>query len=386
MQTPKFRFLSKRTAVVVAVFLYWCALYLYGSTLPVYVQSKVNNLAVVGTILSMYGLWQFIVRLPVGIAADWAGRRKPFVIIFLGFVAAGAWGLGQAQDVAGLTFTRAMVGVGAGAWVPLLVLFSSLYPPEQAVRATGLATLIGMLARMLSTGINGPLNALSGGYELAFNLAALAGVLAIAIMLIIPEKRTPSRLPAPKSLLTLILRPDVLGPALLNLVLHYGDWASSFSFIPILARQYGASDVVISTLTSMNLGIVSLSNLIVTWLGVRVRYWNLLLVSFLLVGAGLGLAAVATSLGVVIAAQLTIGAGFGIAYPTLLGACIRHVDQSERTTAMGLNQAVYALGMFSGPSLSGIIGSFIGVQPMFAITAIVVAVAGIGGVRFLRGR
>jgi hypothetical protein len=37
-------------------------LYLYGSTLPVYVQSKVGDLALVGTV-PMYGLWQFIVRL-----------------------------------------------------------------------------------------------------------------------------------------------------------------------------------------------------------------------------------------------------------------------------------------------------------------------------------
>ena len=386
MKNFKSRFFTRTTAVTVAVFCYWLALYLYGSTLPIYVQGKVGNLALTGTVLSMYGLWQFIVRLPVGIAADWAGRRKPFIVVGLAIVAAGAWGLGQAQDAGGLTLARALVGVGAATWVPLLVFFSSLYPPEQAFRATGLVTLVGTVARMLGTGANGPINAISGGYELAFDLAAFAGAVAIGIMLFIPEKRQPARVPAPRRLLALFLRPEVLGPALLNMALHYGDWSSTYSFIPILARQYGASDVIISTLTSVNLGVVALGNFTVTWLGARLRFWPMLTLSFVLVASGLGLAALAPALAVVIVAQLMIGVGFGIAYPVLLGACIRNVDSSERTTAMGLNQAVYAAGMFIVPWLSGILANGLGVQPMFGITAGVVLVAGVGGVRILQTR
>ncbi len=46
---------------IAAAFLYWISLYLYVPTLPTYVQTKTDNLAVVGTVLSMYGLWQAIV-------------------------------------------------------------------------------------------------------------------------------------------------------------------------------------------------------------------------------------------------------------------------------------------------------------------------------------
>jgi predicted MFS family arabinose efflux permease len=247
-------------------------------------------------------------------------------------------------------------------------------------------TLICNLARMTGTAVNGPINTLSGSYETAFDLAALVAVLAIGIMLFIPERTQPPRAPAPRRLLALFVRPDVLGPALLNLVLHYGDWSATYSFIPILARQYGASDVLVSFLTSANLGVVALGNITVTWLGARLRFWPMLALSLGLVAAGLGLAAVAPALAVVIAAQLLIGLGFGIAYPVLLGACIRRVDSGERTTAMGLNQAVYAAGMFAGPWLSGILANALGVQPMFAVTAVVVLAAGLGGVRALRAR
>ena len=386
MNTLLARFKNRTTAVTVVVFSLWLSLYLYASTLPLYVQSKVDNLAVTGTVLSMYGLWQFIVRLPVGIAADWAGRRKPFILAGMLLAALGAWGLSLGQDAGGLTLARALTGLGAATWVPLLVFFSSLFPPEQAFRATGLVTLINTLARMLGSAVNGPLNTLSGSYALAFYLAALAALLGFGLMLFIPEKQQPPRPPAPRRLLALILRADVLGPALLNLVLHYGDWSSTYSFIPILARQHGASDVVISTLTGVTLGVVSLGNLLVTWLGTRLRFSVMLVVAFVMIAGGLGLAALAPSLAVVIAAQLAIGVGFGIAYPLLLGACIRHVDGAERATAMGLNQAVYAGGMFAGPWLSGLISNALGIQPMFAITAGVILTAGTLGVLALRAK
>jgi MFS family permease len=59
-------------------FLFWVSLFLYVPTLSTYVQSKVGNLAVVGVILSMYGLWQGLVRIPLGVTSDRLGRRKPF--------------------------------------------------------------------------------------------------------------------------------------------------------------------------------------------------------------------------------------------------------------------------------------------------------------------
>ena len=53
--------------------LYRMSQYLYMPTLPLYVKSKTDNLTMVGVVLAMYGLWQTLVRIPLGMAADWAG-------------------------------------------------------------------------------------------------------------------------------------------------------------------------------------------------------------------------------------------------------------------------------------------------------------------------
>jgi len=78
-----------------------------------------------------------------------------------------------------------------------------------------------------------------------------------------------------------------------------------------------------------------------------------------------------------------MGLAQGIGYPVLMGMSIEHVADAERTTAMGLHQAVYAIGMFTGPWLSGILSEAMGIQPMFGMTAVACLVVGLAGTRWL---
>ncbi len=174
-------------------------------TLPVYVQSKTSNLALMGVVLSMYGLWQAIIRLPLGIVADWLGWRKPFVIIGFILAGVGAWMMGVASDANGLIMGRAISGLAAGIWVLLVVVFNGFFPPEDAVRASALLTMIGSVGRMLATGVTGWLNEL-GGYSLAFFLAAAAAAIAALIILPVRENRRSPQRPSVRSIGLLVVR------------------------------------------------------------------------------------------------------------------------------------------------------------------------------------
>jgi MFS family permease len=365
-----------------SVFLYWMSLYLYVPTLPIYAQSKTTNLAFVGIVLSMYGLWQAVVRLPLGIAADCLGWRKPFIVV--GFVLAGlgAWIMGTAGDANGLIVGRAITGLAAATWVPLVVVFSGLFPPEEAVRASALLTLVGSVGRMLATGATGWLNEL-GGYPLSFFLATGAAALATLIVLPAREKRRSARQPSPRETSRLIVRRDVLLPSLLSAVNQYANYAGTFGFVPILAKQLGASNIAQSLLVAMSIGVVTLGNLMATTIVRRIGAKRLVYLSFLFISAGMGSAALAHSLLMVFLAQLLIGLSQGIGYPVLMGMSIEHVADTQRTTAMGLHQAVYAIGMFAGPWLSGMLADVIGIGPMFALTAFACLFLGLVGTRGL---
>jgi MFS family permease len=310
------------TLYAIAVFLYWITLYLYAPTLPTYVQSKSDSLALVGVVLSMYGLWQAVIRLPLGIAADWLGWRKPFIIVGLALAGLGAWIMGVADSVNGLIVGRAITGLAAGTWVPLVVMFSSLFPAHEAVRATAMLTFIGSVGRVLATGVTGSLNEL-GGCSLAFFLAAGAAALAIPTVLPAREGRRPPQRPSVGATGSLITRRDVLLPSLLAALSQYANWTSTFGFMPILARQLGATDVTQSLLMSMHIGLVTLGNLMATAIVSRIGARRLVYLSFVLLSTGIGGAALAPSLPLLFASQFCIGLGQGISYPVLMGLSIR---------------------------------------------------------------
>jgi MFS family permease len=352
----------------IVVFLYWIGLYLYVPTLPTYVQSKSDNLALVGIVLSMYGLWQAIIRLPLGIAADWLGWRKPFIILGLILAGLGAWTMGRAEGVNGLLVGRAITGLAAGTWVPLVVVFSSLFPPREAVRATAMLTLVGSAGRVLATSVTGSLNQL-GGYSLTFFLTVGAATLAILFVLPAYEKPRPRRRRSLTEIHKLITRRDVLLPSLLNAVNQYANWAATFGFLPILAKQLGATDVAQSILVSLAIGVAILGNLVATAIVNRIGARRLVYLGFILLSAGVGGAALVNSVPLLFVIQFCIGLSTGTAYPILMGMSIQQVGESERTTAMGLHQAVYALGMFSGPWVSGWLADAMGIRATFGVTA-----------------
>lgn len=336
----------------------------------------------VGIVLGMYGFWQAAIRLPVGIAADWLGARKPFIIAGFILAGSGAWLLGAANGIPDLIIGRSITGLAAATWVPLVVSFSILFKPEEAVRATAILTLVSSFSRMIATGVTGTLNKL-GGYPLAYYLAAGTALLALLVILPVGEKKRIPQSRNSKQILKLISRRDVLLPALLAAVAQYVIWTSTFGFIPILAKQLGANDVTQSMLMSMNIAVVLLGNLAATTLVRRIGSRKLVLIGIIFLCSSIFIAALAQSLLAIFIAQICSGMAMGINSPILMGKSIEMVRSEERTIAMGLHQAVYAIGMFSGPWLSGLIADAIGIQPMFALTGLMCLIFGLLGVRKL---
>jgi MFS family permease len=374
-----------RGLYILVALLLWISLYLYLPTLSTYIESKSGSLAVVGVVLAQYGLWQALVRFPVGIAADWLGRRKPFILAGIALAGLGAWVMGSAQGTGGLFAGRAITGLAAGTWVPLTVAFSSLFPPRQAIRASAILAFVASAGKVIGTSANGPLHEF-GGYLLVFNGAVILAALSLLIALPIREKGHPPRRPSPGGIGRLIARRDVLMPSVLSALLHYADWAFTFGFIPILAENLGASGFTLSLLVSMHIALMTVMSLVTAAIAERVGARRLAGITFLLQSAGIGLAAIAPSLTLLFVAQFALGVAQGLGYSVLMGLSIRDVDDSERTTAMGLHQSVYALGMFAGPWVSGLLADALGLRPMFGVTAAAFLVVPLALVRLLPPR
>ncbi|MHB9034099.1 MAG: MFS transporter [Anaerolineae bacterium] len=360
----------------ITVALYWVSLYLYVPTLPTYTASKTSDLALVGVVLSMYGLWQAIIRLPLGIVSDWVGRRKPFIMGGLLLSVIASIVMGSSGTVDGILIGRAISGLAAGTWVPLVVVFNSLFEPHEAVRATALLTLFGSIGRLFATASTGWLNGV-GGYSLAFYLAAGAAGLALILVSATPEKVRPPKVPSFKTIGGIFIRKDVMLPTILATVSQYANWAAIFGFIPILAKNLGASDIIKSVMVSANVAVLIVGNLLAATLSRRIGDRRLIYITFALLALGLITCGLAQSLALLLVLQLLIGLSQGISAPLLMGMSIKQVLEEKRTTAMGIHQSIYAFGMFAGPAISGVLSKGMGIRLTLEVTGAAVLVVGV---------
>ena len=357
-----------RRLFVLSVFLFWFAHYVYLPTLPEYLLTKTGSLARVGTILAMFGLWQAIIRFPLGRMVDLAGRLKLFILIGTALAGFGALSLWWAAGYGGLIVARSVLGVSMSTWVLQVVLFSAFYPPAEAVKAGAILTLVSSLAKLLGTSLTGFLNSL-GGYALAFYVSGSSIVLAVLMLLPLSDPAPPAGKSSSGILLDLIRNKTVTIPSALAIMNQFINFSVTFGFLPVLAGRLGADDVVKSMLVATNIVALILGNLILTTLAKRTKPVHLLIASFGLFTVGVAGTALTLRLSWLFLLQGLLGLAHGIGYPTLIGLTIREVEPGRRATAMGLHQTVYALGMFAGPGLSGLLAELAGIRSTFAVIA-----------------
>jgi MFS family permease len=358
-------------ALFAASLIFFAALYTYVPGLPAYVALRTSSLTEVGVVLSMYGLWMAVLRMPLGVIMDATGRNKPYLVSGVLMAGAGAVVMMLGRSVGLLSLGRALTGVSAAAWVPMMVAFAGFFPPEQTIFATSLASFASSFGQMIGTSSMGFLEML-GGHDLPFIAAA---VLALAATVIIVFVRIPRAdkahrgMVSARSILSIFSRRDVLIPSFTNALCQFGVWAITFGFMPLLARQIGAGSVAVSLLMTLNIVANMAANLFATAVAGRGGRKILLYGSFAAFAAGAVLAAVSGSVALLFVSTVVMGLANGLFFPILLGLSIEGVDAFHRSTAMGIHQAVYAVGMFSGPWISGIIADAVGIRGMFAIVA-----------------
>ena len=370
-----------------AAVLYFVALYAYVPSLPAYVAERTSSLTAVGVVLSMYGLWMAVLRIPLGVVTDVTGRYKPYLVGGVLAAGVGAAVMAIGGSLGTLALGRALTGAAAAAWVPMMVVFAGFYPPERTIFATSLLALASSIGQMIGTSATGFLESL-GGSSLPFFAAIAISLLA---SLIIAGMRIPRRDAAhrgqvtAKSVLAIFRRGDVLIPSFTNALCQFGVWALTFGFMPLLARRIGASAVAVSLILTLNVAANMAGNLVATLIGQRDGRRAVLYGSFALFAGGAVLAALGNSVSTLFVSTVVMGLANGLFFPILLGLSIQRVDAAHRSTAMGIHQAVYAVGMFTGPWIGGILADAYGIRPMFGIVAAFCLVAPSVLISFNRG-
>jgi MFS family permease len=336
--------------------------------LPTYAKSIGASYQMIGVILGSYGLTQVLLRLPLGIISDRIGRRKIFLVTGTLLGLASSLGMWMFRDVYSLLFFRLLSGIAATAWVLQTVLFARCYPPAEGGKAMGLVTAVVNFGEM-SAMFAGGLIAQYYGQEQSFLLAALIAIPALACNSAIceaPEKA--AREPVRLSTIAAMGRDWSLAlPALLGLLVQVISFGTVFGFVPLAAKNLGATYAEIGLLPTVYLlpGIMA-SLLSATFLRRFFSERSMVAGGFLIMAAGCFSIPFVPDMMTLFATQAIAGFARGAVFPVLMGLGIRDIASNRQATAMGFFQTIYGMGMFLGPLLVGAVSGWIGISWGFA--------------------
>jgi MFS family permease len=363
---------SNRSSVIyfsIVNFLWWVGLYLYAPILPVYIQSTGARLNMVGGILSAYAIPQVLLRIPLGLWSDRLGRRKPLVAAGIIFSSLGALGLGLSSTSGLLFLSRIATGIGAAAWVVFPLYFSAYYPANESGKAFGLINFVQNIALIAATA-GGGFIAEAFGLDRPFFVAASLGI--FALLALAATRESPIGHPevqAWRTSLSIAARPLLIAVSLVAILLNFAIFTGVLGFIPIYAKDIGASSSQLGLITMINLGFSALGTLAAVRVRQKLGYRTTIICGALLIGASLFAIPFIKSVPLLMAVQVSCGLGSGVLMTLFMILSVRGLPQQHQATAMGVYQAIYAVGMLVGPLVSGFLGGGSGLSTVFYLAA-----------------
>ena len=366
--------------------LYWFAIYVYVPILPNYVAYLGGTLKMAGLIVGSYGLMQMLIRIPLGIWSDRIGKRKVFISIGVFLALGSSLLMGVFPSVSTVLIGRSISGVAAATWVNFTVLFSSYFAGEEAQKAAGLAVFYSLVGQLLAASLGGYI-AQAFGWSAPFFVGALVGLGGFLLSFAIKETKWADREPLKVSeLMAVGQERDLLIVSGLAILTQFMTFATAYGFTPLHAEAIGASQGELGLLTFVSNLPVALAALFTSGeLVVKLGEKNAVVWGFILGGLAAAVVPFTTSLPMLYVTQALGGLGRGVIFPILMALSIKTVPEEKRATAMGFFQAIYALGMFGGPMLVGIIGDISGLTGGFLLTGLLGIIGGGLTLRHLPG-
>lgn len=373
---------SKRSVLAfsAAIFCFWASLYVYVPTLAVFAQDRGADLGIIGLIVAAYGLVQFALRIPTGYLADRFGKRSLLIQIGLMGNLVGAVGMTIWNEPWLLVLWRGFHGLGAASFVVIVVYFSAFFPASHATRATSILMAGSTLSQVVISLAGGAI-ASSFGPETTFLVAALMAGLGMVSMHIAGEGSTVGNrsisLDRFRQVLTIRL---LLISGTLAAIGQFVVFGVMQSFFLIYASDLGANSLDLGIITTLGYLSAALAATSAAVFVLRLGERNFVVMGSLASGAVLIVAPlVETVVGVQILAFL-LGGTRGMVFPVLMGIALNSVELDERASATGVFQCIYALGMFLGPAVGGVLAESFGLSALFVIMGAVAFIGAVGGI------
>jgi len=340
------------TRLLAIVTLFWFAQYVFVPYLSPHLAALGIGASFAGTILGMYGMAQLILRIPISVGEDCVGHDRIFMgagLVTLGI--GGALPLFSDAPVVYL-LSRLLTGVGASTWVSFTASFTRGY--ENAKSRMGQLIAANNLGVLISYVLGGVVYQMAGIKPL-FALSACVTV--ISLVLLPGVQVTPvsgDRRFSLKAIFKTLLNKHLLICSFLCALMQLIAFATTQSFVNNYAQTLGVSGFGLSLVAiAFYVAGVAASSAFAKGVFSRMTERAFLAMAFGVIALYCAVLPLCRSMIMIVFAQLLGGVGRTLVYTHLMAVCSAEAKPEQKTTAMGIFQSLYSVGMTLGPIVMG---------------------------------
>ena len=363
--------LKPYNVVILGSLLWWFSLYIYVPVLPIFSKDLGANLQFIGIIIGSYAVGQILFRIPVGYLSDKLKSRKLFSVISGIFSFLGSSYLFLSNNPNDVLIGRTIAGVAAAGWVAISVYYSSFFPKNERFKSSTIILASNMIAVFLGTFFSGYISDLIN-IKTCFFISMVSAIFSCALFLISKEKPFDDKSQfSTTQFINLLKNKLLICLCLIGIFIQFIVFSINFSYFPIYLNNLEFSDSIVGnvvafyTLASF-MGTISSPKLIQ-----RFGLWKIFIFSSIMIGVTTLITPYFENLILLILLRLIGGIGGGIIFSSCMSSIVRGFQENYQASAMGIFQAVYAIGMFLGPVISGIIGSRINLESVFIFSSFI---------------
>ena len=367
--------LNKQKILFIAVIFFWFAQYVYIPYQTPYLTMIQTSTSFIGIIIGTYGISQMVLRLPVGLLADYRNKHK--MIMLVGALSSGCASLFRILLNNGIGFLigNLFSGLASAMWISFMVLYMSFYPKDQQTKATSSIIVANNLGMLLGF-ITSTLLYEKIGMQMICLLSVISGIISALFISLLPKEKTQPTKKIISSLLKVCIQKNLIVFSLLALVQQGVQMTTTMSFTTQIIKNLGASSTFIglSSIIYM-LSAVCFAKMASSDLCMKLGVRTCITVTFLTTALYCVLVPQCSSVYMIFVLQILPGMATGILFSYLTSEAMKYVPQESKSTSMGFFQAVYALGMTLFPMICGNIVSHFSMLYAYLFLAVICLIA-----------
>ena len=355
--------MSQNTKLLVIIALFWFAQYIYVPNTAPYLLAQKVTADFVGIIVGVYGGVQMSLRFPMGILADWLGKHK--LIIIVGCAFSGGASVVRLLESTGNGFLIAniMSGVASSLWVSFMLLSTKYITPDRMQTQIGYlfaANNFGIMLAFITSAV-----CFEGfGMDFLCLCSALSGALAMLLAMSLKEDDPAyahlheppesKHRPLVADLIKVAKRKRIWFFAFLASIQQGVTMTTIMSFSNEAALRIGGSSYEMGLMTIVFI----LFNVISSYYSgkppfTRISQGFLVSSALFMLAAYCFLSVMVTHIYLLIIIQVFLGWSFGFVFTIATSEAIVGVEHYRRSSAIGLFQALFAIGMTTVPIIAG---------------------------------